>query len=319
MATEQRVYVPNSKLIDNRRNVTPVEERFITDSRVTGLHDFLKLTPTDLKGVETVIARGGDGTRQGILRLIDLDDPPVIVSEGGASAGTHDKGLEMGPSSPIPDSYQKFFPSDAYAAYTYYPPLLEHEGKIDPCTYLVGVGHLGIRSTQFKEGLAKLPLFKDQVSLAYIAAGIISLPALIKRINPSHPELKIGHDVEKLEEKYFAALEAFALPILATFKMKAPVPENKIRVLSIGTNDRASLLARYAMALVIGGLVPYGIDLAAQSGIVNIRDVDEFSALPDQARNPNACVDGQLEKFSGRIYVRRSKKPVQFIIKKSAA
>lgn len=311
-----RIEIPNSALIINRRDrndVTPEEFGFTRTFR--GLDEFLGLTSQVLGRYNLIAVIAGDGSKQRLLRLTKDQEHPFL-DLGMGSANTHHKGLLRTEKDEIPTDLQDYFSPEKYESHLYKPPVLIHEdGSVDPCAYLVGVGHLGINSTLMKEALAANGRIKN-IQLAYIVAGIQSLFNLSQRTRPTNIEYEINGLKTLVDSLHIAAMEAIGVPILATFKMNERIDPEKIRVIMMSANDRVLLWAKYALTLIVGGLLPGGVDLAARGGLIDLVDVDSVSVSPDLNKSPNVCEDGQLETLTDqRIIIKRDQKPVRFIIK----
>lgn len=311
----KRISIPNSLLIDNRRPGSKLpDDGFCFNQTVQGLEAFLRLTPSDLAPYQVIAIKGGDGTIQKVLRLTKDQDPTLCLL-GGGSANTLLRGLARASTEQVPSGLQPYFDPDRFRANHYRPPLLtQGNGEAEPCSYLVSTSHLGVSTTIYKETITQGKFVQDP-TFVYTKAALLSLIHLRDRVKPKDivyrtdalPEWRI-----KLDN--VAVLEAISVPVLATFTMKQTIDNRKIRLLMMRASSEPALFAKFAIALVVGGKLPDGLDLVIRMGLINTIDALEVSIAPDLLRSPNCCVDGQLETVRDEgISIRRSKKDVLII------
>ncbi len=314
----QRVRIHKSVLVRNRRPGLPElpDDGFIFDQTFIGLNAFLRLTPADLAPYKTISAEAGDGTDQRLFRLVHAlklppDKIPTFYLKGGGSANTLFRGLTYLTPVPIPEEQQEYFSPDKYTAYRYKPPVLIHDtGKMDPCAYLISLGHLGVRTTMIKDDLTKNDPGKD-IQAIYVQAAIQSLKQLGNRTRPTNIQYRVNGQTYDLAQNHVAAFETIAVPVLATFEVKKKIAENQVRLILIRANTSSALYTKYLLSLVVGSRL--GIDAAIKMSLVETIDADEISVSPDLSKKPNCCTDGQQETLTDQqILIKRS--PESFLI-----
>lgn len=315
MVEPKRISVPDSLLIVNCRPDSPAPDtQFQTTKKVQGLRAFLELTPSDLTPYQFIFIEGGDGTIQRVLRLTKDQDSTLCLL-GGGSANTLLRGLARTNTEQIPTNLQSYFNPDRFRANHYRPPLLIYEDrKAEPCSYLVSTSHLGVSTTVNKEAITQ-GKFVQNPSSVYTRAALLSLIHLRDRVKPN--DVVYRTDVLpqwKIKLDNVAVLEAISVPVLATFTMKQTIDSRKIRLLMMRASSEPALFAKFAVALVVGGQFPDGLDLVIRMGLISTIDALEVSIAPDLSRSPNCCVDGQLETLKDeRITIKRSNKDVLII------
>lgn len=282
-----------------------------------------KLNSMDLSNFFAIIHQGGDGSLGYLLNLLyryrekekensRREIPPVIYL-GGGTAGTTFKGLINHPNyQPIPEDLKKLIPEGLVI--NYYPLNITLENEEDEMTaaYLAGFGHLTIGVTQLFEELRRNI---NNPNFAYVLAGIFSLFNLNQGVKSGGVVIQKNGENFGLNNGYLGSLEVLTIPYLATFSLNQPYPDNnQVYLLSIEGKTPEELFLRYTTTLMIGALFSGGPNWLINQGVVNLRQIDEISVLPDQRKKENACIDGELRHFSGRIFVSRKKIPIPIII-----
>ena len=157
----------------------------------------------------------------------------------------------------------------------------------------------------------------------YIKAAI---NALLTFANPNYvpvmPERIIyrrkSKEEEEIEiaEKCVSACWVLGVPAFATFKLKEPISQDKLRLILIAGKSKAETFTRTALTLVLGSLFEYGADLAIKAGLVRSEDVDKVTIYPDKTHSPNCVIDGELVEFDKKLTLERGEQKATILIPK---
>ncbi len=303
--------LPYHRLVD--------ESRFASYTQTQGL-DILSLSPQSLRETDVVRVRGGDGTNAALLNLFrQVGNRSVVFwHEGGGSANTLLKCLARGKREGIPSHLEELFPSHSFEARFCFPLRRESEdGLVEYGAYLAGFSHLAIETTRLKEILARRRLDRN-LSLAYFVSGLASASpwSFRRRIQPSRVSYRaegITHELSGL----MAACAIITVPTIGTFDFEEPIEDTKVRLLTLTASNEVTLLSKYLLTLIIGGMFPRGPDRAIRWGVTGSYDVDEvvvYPGTPHSHTGPNCCLDGELEQHRVRTRMTRSQDGALFII-----
>ena len=266
-----------------------------------------------------IIHLGGDGSLGFLLNVLYAAYPkkeniPPLFLLGGGTANTTLRGLaNWGEEERLPDDLANIFPEEEFAVKNYQPLCLamslQDENQKEIAAYLAGFGHLTIAVTKIFERIRN----GFNPTFAYLTAAGLSLVTLHKRCRPQllnfdgkifSPEIKL------------AALAVLGVPYLATFSLNQKIANGEIFLLSLQSETERELYLKYLTTLVIGGVFAGGVDWLIRRKVVNLQRGRQVSVLPDQEKNPNACVDGELKRFNGPLTLKRVNKPVTVIVPK---
>lgn len=298
------------------------ESRFASYTRPKGL-DVLHLDRQVLRESGVVRVRGGDGTNAALLNLFrQVGNRSVVFwHEGGGSANTLLKCLARGKREKIPSHLEELFPSHSFEARLCFPLRRESEdGLVEYGAYLAGFSHLAIETTCLREALARRRLDRN-LSLAYVISGLASAApwSFRRRIQPSHVSYRakgIAHELGGL----MAACTIITVPTIGTFDFEEPIEDTKVRLLTLTASNEVTLLSKYLLTLIIGGMFPRGPDSAVRWGVIGSHDVDEvvvYPGTPHSHARPNCCLDGEVEQHGVRTRMTRSQNGTLFIIPKA--
>ncbi len=285
--------------------------------------NFLEIPPPEISKDMLLIVRirGGDGTTREVLNWAgqgEILDRLVIWHEAGGSANTLLKGISHDESSNVPGNLREVFKTPTFDARFYHPLEKSQEGEVFYGAYLGGFGHLSISSTQWREHLSsKNP--KINIHDLYKTAGLRSLLSLAaKKGEATQPEkiLFRNNQTEETIEGNMAACEVVTIPRLGTFHFKNPVPHNKIRLLTLTSENKAGIILKYGLTLAVGLL--FSPDTAIRIGLVKSRDDDEVTVFlrPKSSEEINACYDGDLYHQESEVTLKRSSQGVVFVLPK---
>ena len=229
------------------------------------------------------------------------------------------KGLKLGQAAVFPEEFVGLLSPEQYIVRSYRAPELTTEEISSYLAYLCAPDHL---STFSQNWFNEHRVF-GRTHGTYIKAAINSL---LTFANPNYvpvmPERIIyrrkSKEEEEIEiaEKCVSACWVLGVPAFATFKLKEPISQDKLRLILIAGKSKAETFTRTALTLVLGSLFEYGADLAIKAGLVRSEDVDKVTIYPDKTHSPNCVIDGELVEFDKKLTLERGEQKATILIPK---
>ncbi len=324
----QEHHHPTAVLVDNRREhhlpfplgYQQLIQKFNITREFIGPEQLVALTPQDLHDAQVVIGAFGDGSLGHLLSL-EPQRPIILLNLG--TANTTYQGLAGLAESPQPEFLRSLSQKHRLKAYQYHPLHLESASQSWQQAYLGGFSHLTIKTTRNKENLQAhprlTPWVKSNIGLTYSLAGLASAFTLHHRIQPrdicfTTPDEQ-PHQINP--GQLIAACAVNTIPILGTFKFQPSSPDQQLSLLTLTADRTVELYSKYALTLMIGGLLKNGPDLCRQIGLIDVRPIDNVNLLPDpqaaDSGHSNVCLDGQLLTHRNPITLSLSDSPVTIL------
>lgn len=324
---------------DNRREPrfpTHAEIRFNGFAKVFRQEEVIKFPLTGLRDKDFLVVHGGDGTLGLAIDMAkkayerEITDGVIpLVYLGGGTADTTRKYLQgLSPEREprkedgrVPD----FFHPRQYKYIDYFPPRATFStDKKQYLAYLLGGDFLSVGTQE------ELEILRNRGSIgnirwAYTRAVIKNAARAYRErdFKPRPEEVRIysGEELTNAlssEKKYVAVASTLTHQIFGAFTFKKPVPDKKIRFLSMsggreGRNSFRRFYARFGLALGMGVVNP---DWPVEKGLLQMEEVDLVEMELDKREEigNNYLFDGELRSRKGTVSISRAETSVPIIV-----